>query len=249
MTQIQSAQGPATIKEQLKALESVQEIDLKMDLLKKNKGVLPASLKALDDQMAKLNLSVTSKNLASAEITKNIRQTQAAKELTQDRFSRSSARLESVKNTQEYQATLKEIDQLKKQQDSLTEQLKKLEADQNQIQTQVTEIQSNLAKLQSERESQASTLLGETGKLDQQLQELMQERLRFSPRVDKRLLSQYDRVRVARGGLGIAPAVGGQCKACNMMVPPQQFNELQKGSVMHSCPNCHRVLFVPAVTA
>ena len=37
------------LREQLKALENLQEIDLKIDSLKKNKGGLPAALKALDD--------------------------------------------------------------------------------------------------------------------------------------------------------------------------------------------------------
>ena len=45
---------PLPLKEQLRALEHVQEIDLKIDGLKKNKGTLPAALRALDDKLADL---------------------------------------------------------------------------------------------------------------------------------------------------------------------------------------------------
>ena len=67
--------------------------------------------------------------------------------------------------------------------------------------------------------------------------------MEFTQGVEVRLLNQYERIRGARAGLGITAAVGGRCRACNMMVPPQLFNELQRGSALHSCPSCNRILY------
>ena len=74
---------------------------------------------------------------------------------------------------------------------------------------------------------------------------LLAERAQFCSQVDQKILVQYDRVRGARGGIGIVPAVAGRCKGCNMMVPAQLYNEVQRALTLHSCPSCHRLLFVP----
>jgi predicted nucleic acid-binding Zn-ribbon protein len=239
---------PLPLKEQLKALEHVQEIDLKIDSLKKNKGTLPVALKALDDKLAKVKATVQVKKNALAEVEKTQRQTNAAMDLNRDRLSRSSARLESVQNSQEFQAAQKEIDQLKKQKESLDEQTKKSSADAEAINKELTDLNGQVTTFQQERDDQAQLFSGQSGKMEEEINGLMQERGKYTPQVESRLLAQYDRVRVARAGLGIVPAIAGRCKGCNMMVPAQQFNEIVRGSTLHACPSCHRILFVPGST-
>lgn len=234
------------LKDQLKALVNIQEIDFKIDSLKKNKGSLPAALKALDDQLAKIKAQASTKKTALAEIEKGQRQNSAAMDLNRDRLARSTARLESVANSQEFQATQKEIDQLKKQKDSLDEQAKKASADAENLKKELGEIEAQMTKFQSERDEQAQAFTGQSGKMEEEIGSLMQERGKHAPGIEPRILSLYDRVRGARAGLGIVPAIAGRCKGCNMMVPPQQFNEIQRGTVMHSCPSCHRILYVPS---
>ena len=236
---------PLPLKEQLKALEHIQELDLKIDNLIKNKGSLPAALKALDDKLGKLNATVHMKKLSLGEIDKAQRQTQAALDLNKDRQSRSGSRLEGVQNSQEFQAAHKEVDQLKKQKDSLDEQIKKSTSDSEVINKDITDIQAQAAKFQEERGAQASVLTGQSGKLEEEIGGLKSERTKLTTKVERTLMAQYDRVRPQRGGLGIVPAVSGRCAGCNMMVPPQQFNEIQRGNALHSCPSCHRVLFIP----
>ncbi len=236
---------PLPLKDQLKSLEQVQEIDLKIDQLKKSRSELPASLKATDDQLVKIKTSLTTKNNAVSEFDKVRKQTQAALELNTDRLTRSSQRLEGVQNSQEFQAVSKEIEQLKKLKDSLDEQIKKSVTDQETAGKDLETLQVEATKVQSERDAQNSVLSGQIGKLDNQIKELTGERNKIAVNVDPRTLAQYDRVRAQRAGLGIVPAIAGRCKGCNMMVPPQQYNEIHRGNVLHSCPSCHRILFVP----
>lgn len=236
---------PLPLKDQLRALEHLQEIDLKIDSLKKNKGTLPAALRALDEKLGKVMATVAIKKTALSEIEKTQRQTSAAMDLNRDRVTRSTARLESVQNSQEFQAVQKEIDQLKKQKETLDEQVKKSGAESESIGKELAELDSQRAKFQEERDAQAQSVSGQSGKMEEEIGALMKERGKHTPQVEARLLSQYDRVRAARAGLGIVPAIAGRCKGCNMMVPPQQFNEIQRGSTLHACPSCHRILFVP----
>ena len=167
-------------------------------------------------------------------------------DLNRDRVSRSTARLESVQNSQEFQAAQKEIEQLKKQKESLDEQTKKSQPDVKWSTRILADLAGQLAKFQEERDAQAQHFRVRPARWTRRSVSSCKSVAKHTPRVEARLLSQYDRVRGARAGLGIVPAIAGRCKGCNMMVPPQQFNEIQRGSTLHACPSCHRIFFVPS---
>lgn len=230
----------------MKSLENLQELDLKIDQLKKSRTALPAALKAVESSLTKARAAVDTKKKALEEIEKTKRQASAAMDIHRDRVARSTSRLEEVRNSNEFQAVQKELEQLKKMSASLEEQIAKADADASAVNQDVEKLTAEMQKAQDEHDAQASALSGETGKIDSELSALLAERAKFVPNVEPRTLAAYDRVRVARGGLGIVPAVAGRCKGCNMVVPPQLFNEICKASAVHSCPSCHRILFVPA---
>jgi len=234
------------LREQLKALENLQEIDLKIDDLKKKKTALPSALKALDDNMGSLRSSIDGKTRLRDEAEKNQRQTQAAMDLNRDRQTRASQKLEAVQNSHEFQAASKEIEQLKKLSATLEEQSKKAGGESETLGKEIGELTAKMDQLKTEREEQAGLLSGQAGKLESEIGTLTSERAQFTAKVEPRILSQYDRVRAARAGLGIVPAIGGRCKGCNMMVPPQLFIEIQRCNQIHQCPSCHRILFVAA---
>lgn len=230
--------------EQLAALEGLQEIDLKVDQLNKQKVGFPVVLKEIDDQIFKTKNLLKSKLSVIEEFEKGRRQASAALDLNKDRLERSTARLEQIANSTEYNAVQKELEQLKKLNLSLEEQIKKADADIASATTSKNQIEEQLAKIEGERNEKNQALSGQSGQLDSMIQALQDERKPWLAKVEPRILSQYDRIRKARGGLGISPAVAGRCQACNMMVPAQLFNEVHKGSALHQCPSCNRILYV-----
>jgi len=240
---------PLPLAEQLRNLERLQELDLKIDSLKRDQNSLPAGLRSIDEQLSKLKSSLDLKKNQLTEAEKVQKQTHAALELNQDRLTRSNSKMEAVQNSQEFQAATKEIEQLKKLNVSLEEQSKKANQDIEALRKDVENLKNQHEKLQSDRDAQATVVSGQDHQFKNDIATLTQERTQFSSKVEARILSQYDRVRGARNGLGIVPAVGGRCKGCNMMVPPQLYNEVQRGTMLHACPSCHRILFVPTATA
>jgi predicted nucleic acid-binding Zn-ribbon protein len=240
---------PLPLREQLKALECLQEIDLKIDSLKKNRNSVPAQLKALEEGVSKLTISIDLKKKSVEDIEKANRQTQAAQELNKDRLVRANSKLEAVANSQEFQAANKEIDQLKKLNVSLEEQTKKAHADIETLNKQAAEISVQLEKQKAEQEAQSHILNTQSSRLEADMTALTGERKQFVTKVETRILAQYDRIRGARAGIGIVPAIGGRCKGCNMMVPPQLFIEIQRANQLHQCPSCQRLLFVATPTA
>ena len=241
-----------SLVEQLKNLAHLQEVDLKIDSIKKSQQSLPAGLKAADESVKRIQTLLNAKKTADAELDKSMKQTQAAWDLNQDRLTRSQSKLEAVQTSQEFQAVNKEIEQLKKLNASLDEQRKKLSAEREAVAQEMTQLEDQLKKLNQERDAQSQVLNGQDRQLRGDLETLLGERSQFTQAVEGRLLTQYDRIRAVRGGIGIVAALGGRCKGCNMMVPAQLFNELQRGSALHCCPSCSRILYVasaePVVT-
>jgi predicted nucleic acid-binding Zn-ribbon protein len=223
----------------------LQELDLKIDQLNKQKNALPAALKALDDQLASLNKQLFTKNAALEEIQKKERQSRAALEMSKERETRANEKLSAVANSGEFQAANRELDQLKKHHVTLGEQLKGLSAEAEAVAQEVQKIQGQIAEVRATRDSEGQKITGQGTQLSGQVEELVAKRAEFTPGIERRILALYDRVRPARAGIGIAPAVAGRCGVCNMVVPPQMYNELQKGKEMHSCPSCQRILYIP----
>ncbi len=232
----------------MKALEHLQEVDFKIDHLIKRKTSLPDSVRLLNESFQKMQLTTDTKKNAFTEVEKLIRQTEAAIELNNDRLTRAHTKLETVHNSQEFQAANKEIDQLKKLNTTLDEQLKKNKQDLELLNQEINQIDTDFLKLKTDRETQMTVVSSESAQLDAEIATLTQEREKFLPSIEVRISRQYDRVRGARGGMGCVHAVGGRCSGCNMMLPPQLFNEVYRANDLQQCPSCHRILLIPSVS-
>jgi uncharacterized protein len=234
-----------SLQDQLKALEFLQELDLKIDSVKRKKADQPGELKTAEESYRKAHAAREVKQNALNEIEKVQRQTLAAMELNKDRVVRANAKLEAVRNSQEFQAANKEIDQLKKLNVSLDAQMKKSDQEATLIKQEIEQLDAQSVTIKAALDGQKAVMDEQSKHYDAEITSLMSERTKYTSQVDARLLSQYGRVRGARGGIGIVPAVGGRCSGCNMVIPPQLFNEVQRGAAVHQCPSCHRILFVP----
>jgi predicted nucleic acid-binding Zn-ribbon protein len=150
-----------------------------------------------------------------------------------------------VQNTHELQALTKEVDQLKAAQTKLQEEAVKSQSELTQLNEKRAAADKQLVAKREERTEREEASRGQTAKLQDQAARLEKERATTATGVEARILAMYNRVRGAKGGVGISPAAAGRCQACNMMIAPQAFNELQKGTSFHQCSTCHRFLYIP----
>ena len=63
--------------------------------------------------------------------------------------------------------------------------------------------------------------------------------------VTEDILSRYERVREARGGIAIASASNEECDVCNVRMRPQVFQEVRRNDTIISCDSCSRILYDP----
>jgi hypothetical protein len=161
-----------------------------------------------------------------------------------DAIKKSEAKLSSVKTNKEYQAFLKEIDDLKeknsKLEDDMIEFLDRIEDAENTLNERMTEYSELQTRLNNEKE----TIEKETEAGKRQLEKLDAERNTVTAGIDAGLLATYNKTKSLQGnGIGIVAVTNAVCEGCNMNIPPQMYNELQRGDGLKTCPICDRIIY------
>ena len=58
------------------------------------------------------------------------------------------------------------------------------------------------------------------------------------------VLVLYRRVKAAKTDeLGVAAVHAATCRGCNVSLPPQMYNDLQRNDRLKHCPNCDRIIY------
>lgn len=230
------------MREVLNKLERVQELDLQINAILKKKAEFPERLAGLQAEIASTSAKFEEKKKIVDELERNRRQQLGALELNEERAKRSQEKLEQIKTNQEFGALQKEIESLKKNstviQDNASKVTEELDRHKKELETHESALKELNAKLQSE----TAKISEETKSFDTELAKLQGQRKDAIVGIDTRFLNAYDKVRQGRNGMGLAPAVAGSCRGCNMRIPPQIYNELQRGTEMFTCPSCRRIL-------
>ena len=152
-------------------------------------------------------------------------------------------RLHTIKTNKEYQAVLKEISTGKTS-------IKDREAAVVKFLGEAEGLKTEVAPLESRRQELIASLEAERGQIQGRLEELQQKLGGLESQLNEQLSSlpedirhKYLRIQGKRQPPA-AKVVDGTCQECFMSVPPQLYIEIRKTFEIHSCPNCHRLLFI-----
>ncbi len=228
--------------EMLKKLEIVQELDLQILGLKNKIAEFPNRLATFDTEILMIETKIAEKKKTTEEQQKILRQHKGALELNEDRSKRSQEKIAGVKTSNELGAAQREVESLKKNSEVVGEAARKLEEDLAKHNAEIAALSAAITEIQGKRASESGKISGEEQSITKDLATLESKRKDSINGIEVRYLTVYDRIRVARGGVGLAFAITGSCRGCNVRIPAQVFNELQRGSQLHTCPNCKRIL-------
>jgi len=64
------------------------------------------------------------------------------------------------------------------------------------------------------------------------------------PGIDRKILTQYERILNNRDGLAIVSVKGNSCQGCNMFVPAQVINLIKMYERIITCEVCNRMLYI-----
>jgi hypothetical protein len=149
----------------------------------------------------------------------------------------------NIKSNKEYQAALKEIEDTEKanreKEDQILVYMEELDA----LQQRLAEKEEEFATAKRKHEAQKAAIEEEIEAAQSEVAEHRHERRDMESAVDVEILRIYDRLQRRLGGLAVAAVEDATCSACNMSIPPQMYNELQRMDSLRFCPNCDRLIY------
>ncbi|MEK7849880.1 MAG: C4-type zinc ribbon domain-containing protein [Candidatus Omnitrophota bacterium] len=232
------------IKEEIKKLVELQEIDKEIFALSKEKTGHPrlleelarefdakkASLKSLEETKQKLYLKQKEKEGELASKEENIKKTQN--------------QLGQLKTNKEYQVKLTEIESLKADKSLIEEEILNL---MDNVDTMKNDIEKEKKTLEADEKSyneKKGIALNRAKEVETLLSGLDGKRRILISGVDKKILARYEHILHGKNGLAIVKVDNNSCAGCFMHVPPQVENEIRMHENIITCESCARILYL-----
>jgi len=221
----------------------IQSIDIRFDEIKREKEESPKEIERLKENLDLLSNTMEQDLSTIEELKKVGRTVERELEEVENKFQKSKSRLNDVKSNKEYQAVLKEIEDLK---ELIFEKEEAVIRCMEDVEIQEKECASNNGtwrESQQEYKNKQEEFSQRMRDLDKEVQSLNGKRAQLCQNVDKSLLERYNRLRKNLRGRVVTQVINTICQGCNLGIPPQQYNELIKGGSILSCPNCTRIIY------
>lgn len=221
----------------------IQSIDTQFDNIRREKEDTPKEIEKLGEGLDLLTNAMEQDLSTLEELKIERRKVERELEEMDLKLKKSKLRLNEVKTNREYQAVLKEIEELKELAFQREEAVIKW---MEEIETQEKECADNTARWeesQEEYKSKEKQFSQRMRELDREVESLNEKRARLSPDTDEDLLRRYNGLRMHLKGRVVVPVIDGVCQECHLGIPPQQYNELIRGDSLQSCPHCSRIIY------
>jgi predicted nucleic acid-binding Zn-ribbon protein len=232
-----------SLREKLKALEELQQIDLEMNEVQDALAALPARRAAVEAAVGVARKAWEQERARLDQNERERRQLESLLSMERDKVKKWEGRLGEIRTPREYAALSREIDIAKKTNDGQSEQVKELTAQAGEIKQALDAREEELSDREAAAQAAVEDLERRKAECDEKVRALQARRAEAVKVVDPGLLSKYENIKRRRAGVAIAPVVGMTCKGCHRNVPPQLAITLQKANSIETCPNCHRIIY------
>jgi len=229
----------------LKQLIRLQTIDISVQELRSRIDRFPAISKALDEKLKAAQVGLETAKEKVKNNQGNRKKLESEISSIEGKISKYRDQMMAVKTNEEYRALQHEIEHsqtaIGKIEDDILNLMMEAETGQTDIKTAESRLKEDQGKVNEERKA-----LEEENKRDlSALEGYLKERKEIQAGVSSDLISQYDRVRKHRGGIGVAPARNEVCEICQVRIRPQVFQEIRKNDQIIACDACQRILYNP----
>ncbi len=231
------------IKGKIENLIKLQEIEIEIDTIRCQLGGVKQKLDELDLTLGSFKEKIEEDRIIIEDNQQKYRSLESDTQTNDSKMEKSREKLKSVKTNKEYQSSLKELDDIKeinsKIEDEMLQCLESVENIEQGIENKKNEYE-NLSEL-TEKEKAVINQKSEQDKV--RLNQLDQDLNEIKKIIDPALFDKYNMVKGKVGMIAVAYVKGSVCQGCNMNIPPQMYNEMQRFDKLSICPHCQRIIY------
>jgi uncharacterized protein len=224
-------------------VNQLQTLDLRIAALEKEVAELPRHIaiieKTLDSHLRKLSAD----KAALAANQKDRKNLEGEIQLHQSKISKLRDQMAQAKTNEQFKAFQNEIDYAEKEIRKAEDRTVELMSASEPLEANVKLAEVALKQEQKQVESEKTQARERTAADQAELDKLRAEHKVAFAALPKPIAATYERIRRKWKGTVAAEASAGRCQACQMVLRPQVFQDLRKGTNLMQCENCQRFLY------
>lgn len=230
-------------QKQIEQLVVLQTVDDEIMVLEAEVREAPLELTSLEARLAQLRERQTQIQ-ERIDILKG-QQKRLEGEIEDDghKIKKSKNKLMAVGNSKEYHAMMREMDSMEKLNRLREEERMAVMEEFARQDAAMQELAAEMAGLMEGYDAKKATLDERIAKAQTRLDSLAKRRAKAGKVVPPPILGRYEFIRSRIEHPVIVSVSEGICGGCHIKIPPQAYNELQKGKQILGCPNCQRIVY------
>jgi predicted nucleic acid-binding Zn-ribbon protein len=233
------------MQEDLQYLLELSAVDKKVHELKLMKKDLPVRIQTLKEGIEREKANLDRINQSIAETKARIAENQDLGTTEQTALTESSRRLEAISTNREYDAVHSEIATHKKNIDVSQANVLHYQQVLENLLKEAETVEAEYKKVLEVNEPELAKLTEELNGIEDRVAEEQAKGEAPRGKINKRVLSVYDRVVARRGNPNVIAAINRDqkaCLVCNRTQTPQRVIEISKKNALLTCESCGSIL-------
>jgi predicted nucleic acid-binding Zn-ribbon protein len=231
------------MKEALKVILDIQELDMKMLRLMRLKLERLKELEHIASLRRDLKTQITDKEKEITELNQNIFLQETKIQEIKEKLKKLEAKQGSIKKVEEFNALTQEMSSTERERIN-TEQMTSDLIDKKNTEEEI--LQKIKQTLQSSEESSKNLeqdILNNIKMINKEGQDLKKEREAMTVSADPEIMKIYERLLQNKKDRVIVPMENRICSGCHIALTAQHENAVRKGERLVFCEHCARILY------
>lgn len=235
------------MQDKLKILKNLQDLDQELNDVRRQLAILDSEAEVLTAERVRVEGMVSTLGDDLARLEGELAELDCALSIEQDNVVKAEGRLPAIKTQKEYVAVLKEIDTAKKVNKEIQDRIKNKNEEIAALAAEKAEKDAELAAVSAQTAERGALITAQLDEIKAKTRARELERKELFGQLPVTLGKRYQVLIERRNGIAVVPAQKGACTGCNMLLPPQLYNNLYTTHEILSCPLCNRLLYIGEV--
>jgi predicted nucleic acid-binding Zn-ribbon protein len=231
------------LREQLVLLIELQKMESAAGGITARRKDLPIQIGELEKEYTELSAAVEAQREELEALRKRRKEKDKQLQMGQETLKRTRDRLLEVKNNKEYQSMLKEIETFETKNSHIEDEIISLLEELDVFEKEVKKKEDDLDVQRRRYEEEKAKMEEELDSIAKELDGCARKSEAIRKKIPAELLRKYEQIKTAMRGVAVVSVWKEVCGGCHMAIPPQLYNELQKSTVLITCPNCSRIMY------
>ena len=226
----------------IEKLLELQVADQEIRKLKDEIAELPKRIAVIEQKLAGTKAHIEKARAAAKADESNRKKYESAIQDLQGKISKYRDQSLAVKTNEQYKALLQEIQfaeqEIRINEDRILDVMVNVDAREKDVKVAEARLKAETAEIEKEKEDARRV----TAEDERKLGEWNAKRDSLRGGVGEDILRHYERVMKFRG-TGLAEVRGQKCMGCQVMLRPQNYNEVKIGQKLMVCDSCQRIFY------